>query len=121
MIGNVEDLSCSIGYPSKQLRRIVDVQPIQGAPQTVIVEHVSCDPGPQQVVDGLVGVECGLVSSYVFTIHRSDNARIRLGLQNRRHGAIAYVERIECPIGVERHHVIVQPYSQFHQQGCGSD
>src|SRR5439155_8098798 len=50
-----KDLSCSAGNASKQLRRIVSVQPIQRASQAVIVEHLGVDPCPQQVFDRFVG------------------------------------------------------------------
>src|SRR6266566_4240993 len=50
-----KDLARSTGNTSKQLGGIVRVQPIQGASQAVIVEHLSTDPCSQQMLDGFVG------------------------------------------------------------------
>ena len=50
-----KDLARSAGNASKQLRRIVRVQPIQRTPQTVIIEHFGTDPSSQQGLDWFVG------------------------------------------------------------------
>ncbi len=54
---DAKDLPCPTRYPGKQFGRVVRIQPIQRATQTVIIEHVSADPWPQQVFDGFVGEE----------------------------------------------------------------
>ena len=42
------------GQSCKQCGHILFVEPIQRAPQTVIVEHICGDPFSQQVLDGFV-------------------------------------------------------------------
>ena len=51
---DAKDLPRAAGHSSKQFRRVVRVQPIQCAPQTVIVEHVRTDPSTQQVLNWFV-------------------------------------------------------------------
>ncbi len=45
--------------PSKQLGQIVGVQPVQRAPQAVIIEHLGCNSWSQQVFNWLVRKELG--------------------------------------------------------------
>ena len=52
-----KDLACAVRNANKQLGEIMCVQPIQGAPQTVIIEHLGRDSCSQQVLDGFVGKE----------------------------------------------------------------
>lgn len=43
--------------PGKQLCQIVGVQPIQGAPQAIIIEHLGGDSRSQQMFERLVREE----------------------------------------------------------------
>ncbi len=54
---DAKNLAGATGNAGKQLRDSVSVQPVQRAPQTVIIEHPSRDCWPQQVFDGFVGKE----------------------------------------------------------------
>ena len=54
-----KDLARSAGNASKQLRRIMSVQPIQRASQAVIVEHLGVIPAPNRCSIGLLAKYCG--------------------------------------------------------------
>ncbi len=47
---DTKDLPRSTGDPGKQFRRVVRIQLIQGATQTVVIEHLGLDPSTQQVL-----------------------------------------------------------------------
>src|SRR5260370_14368963 len=51
---DTKDLPRFAGDPGKQFRRVVSVQPIQGATQTVVIEHFGLDPSTQQVLNWFV-------------------------------------------------------------------
>jgi hypothetical protein len=56
---DAKDLPRLADHPSKQFRRVVRVQPIQCAPQTVVIEHLGLDPHTQQVFNRLFAKYCG--------------------------------------------------------------
>ncbi len=49
--------ACPQRQPRKQSCHVVFVQPVQGAPQTVVVEVLGQDPWPQKVFHRFVSVE----------------------------------------------------------------
>jgi hypothetical protein len=58
-VHNSEPLAGLPGDASKERRGVMGVQPVEGAPKTVVVQHLRGDTGPQQVLDGLGREELG--------------------------------------------------------------